>query len=348
MIRRDAMQIRPHRYALRTLAVAGLFCAGVAFAGNPQVELGADDLGDPVIAARLRAAYQLPTWLEGASQAGAEVTPLLLDAAIQRERMRLQQLMADLGYLDAKVRLDRAGGKMVFRPSLGRLFAVSAIELKGVDQFRLGRSVVAALSSIIADYVSGPATAEAAESMGRRILYTVGQEDFATATLRQVRFVSTGKGEAVAAVDLDTGPRMHFGKVTFSGLRRLRQPDLARLIPFAAGERYERSRVEALRTSLETLDRVDGVHISTGPSASDPAAVDIAVRIHETSVEPAALRQGEGLGMGLAAMAGLALLQLVPKTGIQRRYRRLLLLAVSVTTVAFAGFLVMRVISFLS
>lgn len=351
MILRDALQNRPYGHGLRTLAAAtGLFFAGVAFAGAPAVTLRVDDVGDPVIAARLLAAYQLPAWMEGVTSTGAQITPALFDDAVEREQLRLRRLMVDLGYLGAEVRLEHADGGLVFQPSLGRISTVSAVKLKGVDQSRLGRIVVDTLSSIIADYIGSLATAQAAETMGQRILYAVGQEVFATARLRQVRFVPSGNGEAVAVVDLDAGPRMHFGKVTFSGLRRLREPDLVRFIPFLQGAGYRRSLVEELRRSLEVLDSVDRVHISIDPSASNPSAVDIAVRIREASVDPTALFQDEGPGVatGLAAMAGLALLRLAPQTGISRGRQRLFLVSVSVVTAAFAGFVAMRAISFLS
>lgn len=346
----EASRNRSRGNMVRVLAMAGgLTCACVAAVAATPITLDTDSVADPVIAASLRAAYQLPEWMEGAMPAGKAIAPALLEEAVGRERTRLQRLMADLGYLDAKVQLERSGAASVLRPSLGQLYTISAIELKGIDQSLLGRDAVVDLSSVIADYVGGPASAQAAEAMGRRILYRVGQEDFAAAAFRHVEFVAAGNGKAAAVVYLDAGPRMHFGQVTFSGLRRLREPDLRRLIPFATGARYERPLVEKLRQGLEATAGVDAVHISTGASTSDASAADIAIRIREAKVDPASL-QGAGLGLatGVAALAGLALLPLSSTSVRSRGRRRLFVLAVSIVTLAFFSLAAVRVFSFLS
>lgn len=350
MGQRNASRSRTRGNAVRALAVIGGLSGTCAAAAAMPIELSTEGVTEPAIAASLRAAYQLPEWMDGAMSGGKEIAPAVLNEAVERERTRLQKLMADLGYLDATVQLEHAGAASVFRPSLGQLYTVSAIELKGIDQSLLGRDAVVELSSIIADYIGGPASAQAADAMGRRILYRVGQEDFAMAAFRRVQFVSSDNGKAVAVVYLDAGPRMHFGQVTFGGLRRLREPDLRRLIPFEKGWRYERPLVEELRRSLEAIARVDAVHISTGAAKSDGSVVDVSIRIRETQVDPATLRQGEGLGAssGLAALVGLALLPLSSKAVKSRSRRWFLVLAVSTVTLAFAGLVALRAASFLS
>jgi hypothetical protein len=333
----------------RALFFAALLYAALwSSAPAAVVELDTRNVGSPAIALALKHAFQLPIWIEG-MRTGGPIAPDELDHAFARERARLQRLMVGFGYLDAEVALDRSSTRAVFQPVLGKAYTIATVELKGVQHNALDRRAIDDLASIIDDYIGQPATAQIADDLGRRILYRVGETDFALASLRHVKWDHAGDGVVTALVHLDAGPKMSFGTVTFDGLRRLCERDLSYLIPFSPGQRYERDKIEEMRESLEDLANVETVHVGTSAGGRSGASLDLTVRLRET---PATLTLPEpegmfGLASGLATLAGLACLLIAAHAGITRTRLRPVAWLTAALALTFAGLAIHRLVNFL-
>ncbi|ASY73261.1 hypothetical protein SF83666_b66120 (plasmid) [Sinorhizobium fredii CCBAU 83666] len=312
-----------------------------------SVELDTRNIAPPTIATALREAYQLPVWIEG-MRAGDTISANALKTPVERERARLRRLMVELGYLDAQVALERSSTGLVLRPSLGKLYTVGAVLLKGVKQQELDRGVIDELASIIDDYIAKPASAQAADNLGSRVLYRVGEVDFALAQLRNVEWIRSGNGVVTALVHLDAGPRLRFGTVTFEGLRRLRESEIKRLIPFRPGERYERGKVEEMRERLKALANVDAVNIGTA-RGDDRATLDLTVRLQERPTKPSLPQpQGTfGLVSGVATLTGLALIRIAAHVGISPSRLRPFMWMTTACALTFAGLAIHRLAYFL-
>lgn len=327
----------------RLLPGAVAIWAALALPGS-AAPLTLDTAGMPVsdVVSALRRAYQLPVLI------GVARTPTEEDAAVERERTRLRALMAEFGYLDAEIAVERSDAGTVLRPVLGRRYVVGSVELKGVRQSELKPNVVTDLAAIVRAFVGKPATSQGAETFGRRVLDSVGKEDFAFARLRTVRWTRMEDGMATAAIDLDMGPRSSFGGVTFSGLRRLEAKDLASLVPFRAGDRYERVQMERFRDNLRTLKTVKSFNINLDKAKDGALAID--VRMREAPADLSALRDSSpfGLSSGIAALSALALAQIVGMAGIASGRLRPLVWGSAVFVLTFAVAVAPRLVSFLS
>lgn len=309
-----------------------------------RASVALDTQGVPAadIASALRRAYQLPALLALAH------TPEEEDAAVARERERLRKLMVEQGYLDAEVLLRDSAKGAVLRAVLGRRYTVSSVELKGVRQSELGTQTVIDLSAIVRQFVGQPASASAAETFGRRILDSVDETDFALARLHSVEWSPTGDGTVAAAVTLDTGPKLRFGNVSFSGLRRLKVAGLQRLVPFRHGDRYERSQMEHLRGELKAMDAIKYHNVDLSVDANGLLAVEI--RVREAPPDLSILEQVApfGFASGLAALATLALAQIAAQAGAARAIVRPLAWAGGALVITFAIAATPRLLAFVS
>lgn len=334
---------------LSALILAVLFYAApLSSAPAAVVELDSRHVGSPAVTLALQQAFQLPVWIEG-MRTGGPIAPDKMDDAIARERARLQRLMVGFGYLDAEVALDRSSTRAVFQPVLGKAYTIATVELKGVEHNALDRRIIDDLASIIDDYIGQPATAQIADDLGRRILYRVGETDFALASLRHVMWTRAGDGVVTALVHLEAGPKMRFGTVTFEGLRRLRERDLSYLIPFSPGERYERHKVEDMRNSLEALANVETVQIRTAREGSTGESLNLSVRLRETRAT-LALPEPEGmfgLASGLAALTGLACLRIAAHAGVPQTRLRPAVWLTAAFALTYAGLAIHRLVNFL-
>ncbi|PDT55145.1 hypothetical protein ATY30_12430 [Sinorhizobium americanum] len=345
--REGRVLIRSCGQSLSVILCFGLVLASVvpAKAASP-VELDTRNVAQPAIASALREAYQLPLLIEG-MRAGNTISANDLESPVEHERTRLKRVMVELGYLDAQVALDRSSTGLVLRPSLGKLYTVAAVLLKGVKQQELDRQVIDELASIIDDYIGQPASAQAADNLGSRILYRVGEIDFALAQLSKVEWIRSGNGVVTALVHLEAGPRLRFGTVTFDGLRRLRESEIKRLIPFRPGERYERGKVEEMRERLKALSNVDAVNIGT--ARGNDATLDLAVRLQERPANPSLPQpQGTfGLVSGVATLTGLAIIQIATSAGISPNRLRPVMWMTTACALTFAGLAIHRLAHFL-
>lgn len=327
---------------VRIIAILILFFSATVSVGA-SVRLDTSRVMSPDIASALRQAYQLPTLIGGGAADGASE---MVSAAVERERTRLQRLLVDLGYLDAEILVTHTDAAIVLRPVLGQRYRVTAVELRGVRQSELERKVVDDLAVIISDFVGQPATARIAGQFGRRIVQTVGARDFALAGLGSVGWSRSDGAGVTAVVELDMGLPMRFGSVVFSGLQRLQEEDLHRLVPFRPGDRYEQAQIEVLRDRLEALNAVNRVNISIEAGEGGVLAVD--TRLREAPADLSALRKAGpfGLASGIAALAGLALARIAAAAGAPRLRP---LARVNIACVlTFAALAAERLVSFLA
>lgn len=322
--------------------VAGVLWIAVAFPVAAQsVILDTGKIPLPYIATALRQAYQLPILI------GVKHTPAEREGEIATEKARLQGLIAGFGYLDGEVAVEHSEGRTVLRPTLGGLYRVASVELKGVRQSELDRSVVDNLASIAEEFVGQPASTVVAETFTRRILQAVSGEDFAHARRRSIDWVRKGGGVVTAVIELDLGPRSRFGAVRFSGALRMHS-ELQRLVPFHSGDPYSAAAIEKLRRNIEALETVKSVRIAIGKDEGGVLPID--VRISEAPANLEALRHTEPLdvGSGLVAMAGLMLVQVAAQAGLVRSRLRPLVWVTTACVLTFAVLATLRLFSFLA
>ncbi|GMB79796.1 hypothetical protein NN6n1_05780 [Shinella zoogloeoides] len=327
----------------KALMVAVTFWAVSSLpAAGASARLETDGLKAPGVATALHLAFQLPTLLEGG------VSPAEEDEAVQLETVRLRRLMVDLGYLDADISVAHEDGQVVLKPLPGRLYSVGSIELKGVRRSDFGPDVVSDLAETVRDFVGRAATAEASESLVRRIVERIGRQDFPLVRQRELTWKRGADGVAAATLDLDTGPRLHFGEVVFRGLRRLNETDIRRAVPFRPGDRYERALFEKLRLNLSALKTVSDFSIDLKDDGNGGLGMDI--RVHEAPPDLSVLADAgwPALVSGLAALVALAATQLAGQAGVSRRRLRPMVWAATACVLTFAVTVVPRLVAFLS
>ena len=322
------------------LAVAWIPYASPAF--GARATLDTSQITETDIAAALQRAYQLPTLI------AASRSPSDENAIVERERTRLGQLLTEFGYLDAHMTSEQSGSGLILRPVLGRRFTVGSVQLKGVRQPELGPGDVAELAARARELVGQPATASAAGMFVRRVLDRVGERDFAFARLQAVKWTPTGSVTATASFDLEMGPRCHFGKVVFNGSRRGEANGLLDLVPFRDGDRYDRTKLERLRSNLSARKGVRSFNLDL--ERDETCKLTVRVRLREDPANAAVLNDSgfKGLGSGLAALAVLAVTQLAATIGAPRTMLRPLRLVSVVSVLTFAVTAMPRLVSFFS
>ncbi|WDZ80774.1 hypothetical protein PWG15_23730 (plasmid) [Ensifer adhaerens] len=325
----------------RFLSAALLWLAAVLPAAAQSVVLDTDEIHVPYLADALKQAYQLPLL------ADLEATPSEREEALSTEKARLQGVIAGFGYLDGDMTEEKQGTRIVLRPTLGHLYRVTSVELKGIRPSELGREVVDRLASIINDFVGQPATTFVAESFTRRILQTVSAEDFAHARRRATDWVRKGEGIVTAVIDIDLGPRTRFGAVQFSGALRM-ESELQDLVPFRSGERYSAALVEQLRRNIEALETVKSVNVAVGKDEEGLLPIDVRIREAPANLETLRHTNPLDVGSGLVAMAGLLLVQVGMQAGTPRSRLRPIIWITSVCVVIFAILATLRLVSFLA
>lgn len=327
----------------KALMVAVTFWAVSSLpAAGASARLETEGLTAPGVATALHLAFQLPAVLEGVASPAEE------DEAVRLEMARLRRLMVDLGYLDADINAAHEDGQVVLKPLPGKLYSVGSIELKGVRRSDFGPEIVSDLAETVRDFVGRAATAEASETLIRRIIERIGRQDFPLVRQRELTWTRGADGVAAAVLDLDTGPRLHFGEVVFRGLRRLNDADIRRAVPFRPGDRYERALFEKLRLNLSALKTVSDFSIDLKDDGDGGLGMD--VRVHEAPPDLSVLANTgwPALVSGLAALAALAATQLAGQAGVSRKRLRPLVWVAGACVLTFAVTVVPRLVDFLS
>ena len=329
------------RHKVLALAIALGWTGFVAPANGAQVRLDTAHVPVAEIAGALRRAFQLPTLIASASAPSQE------SEMIERERLRLGQLMIERGYLNAKVTTAPTSSGLVLEPVVGQAFTVGSVELKGVQQDELGPTGVADLAARVGAFVGQPATASAARVFTRQVLDRIGEQDFALARLKTMNWTPSDNGTAIASFTVEMGPPCHFGKVVFKGLP-VNADDLRDLVPFRQGDRYERAKLEHFRSNLASLKGIRSFNLDLEKDEED--AVVIYVRLLAAPADPAILDSSgaTGLWSGLASLAMLGAAQMASVAGVRGICLRALFLASGFSVATFCVTAWPRLVAFLS
>lgn len=144
-----------------------------------------------------------------------------------------------------------------------------------------------------------PARARPLAAAKAKILTALADNGYPFAEVVEERFVADHSLYALSGrIVVATGPESRFGELRVSGLDRLHEDYLRRVVAWQPGERYDRRKVEALRRKLYDMDLFEAVSVT--PAEAPDAEGRVAVEVSLSERAPRTV----GVGAGYATDVG--------------------------------------------
>lgn len=317
--RRDA-PTRPGRARTPAQAAIGLIAltayaalgSHAAYAANPQpytVDWGSS--GNGTIDSTMRLTSQLE-----ALRATAPVDPYGLIARARGDVTRLRTVLDSFGYYQGAIAitingmsLDSAGlgatltalpkgtnAHVRIRPTLGPLFRVGRIEIKGALPAKMRRALE--LSS------GAPAVASDVLAAGARLQRALRDAGYAFAKVPGPVAYEVPEQHILNLVfRVSTGPRVRIGRIRIDGLEHVHESLLRRRLLLHTGELYDAATVEKARQDLLALGLFSTVSVRLG-SPDAKRRVPITLTVEESKRHTAGLSAAYSSDLGGSAGIG--------------------------------------------
>ncbi|WP_374764723.1 autotransporter assembly complex protein TamA [Yunchengibacter salinarum] len=233
---------------------------------------------------------------------------------------RMERVLRAEGYYGATVghRFDRrqSGLAVIYQISPGPRFTVRDVRFSFVGP-SLEDALIARLKQALSLQVDGPLRADHVVAAENTLVSRLGEQGYplARVTGRDV-LVDHAHEHGIVSYRLNSGPRLAFGPVRFTGLESVEADYLTRVIPFEQGALYDRRKVAALKRRLTALNLFRSVLVpppdpaagedadleAAEPASGDdamPAPVVVALEEadHRTISVGAGFATGEGFGL---------------------------------------------------
>lgn len=240
------------------------------------------------------------------------------DAAMDGEAQRLNELVADLGYLDGSVRIVRepdgqGGDKLHLDVRPGPLYRIGAIQVIGLDG-ATPPALQASIHDLLASTIGTVARDDVVSRLLSDLAWRARSASFAMAVAASVELATDPSETAALTIRLTLGPASQFGAVTFDSGGAVDPAMLAAKVPFSLGDPFSPAALDALDKALATLPLVRQSRIQVLPDSDGRVAVDVNIRAY---ANPAVLDHRKTMGILLlgATLLTLAYRQIVVATG---------------------------------
>jgi translocation and assembly module TamA len=226
-----------------------------------------------------------------------------LERRVEADVERFRTVLRSEGYfggeVDSTLDVDAVPASVEVRVSPGEPYTLSVYRIRFVEDALAAPPQVPELDALGLREGERARGADIVEA-GARLLKRLRGEGWAFARRIDREIVVDHRTRTVAVdvlIDPDTPAR--FGRVTVEGLERTEEDYVRQWIPWSRGDRYDESKVDALRKDLSGLGLFDGVEIQPGEEIDEFGELPIAVRIQEGKP------RSVGFGLGYSTDRGI-------------------------------------------
>lgn len=225
--------------------------------------------------------------------------PLLDEASLERDRLRLAQLFAEHGFFEAQVSYQieyhppRGAASVAFTAREGPPTLVTALELElapGVDRELWQERLLAQARLPLGRRFTLAGYQETKAALAR---FLADQGHPLHQVYGQVR-VHEEERQATVVLQVDPGPELLFGPVRVSGESRVSREYILRQITFVRGQPFSRSELEASQRAL--LDTGFFLSVSLDPDYESVEAGQVPIVAEVRDAKRYSVRLGLGWG----------------------------------------------------
>ena len=238
---------------------------------------------------------------------------------IRRAPEEARQILSTEGYFEPELEITESEYKVQVKVWAGPRTTVNGVAIS-FDGSILGEEFARRRKHIFSEWqlAAGDFFNQAAwDKAKRQLLDSLRNEGFPRAQITDSRAaVDLEKSAVSLSVAVDSGPLMHFGKLSFSGLVRYDESEVAPLVEFARGGVYSLDKLLALQsrlrdtlyfssvTVLPDLAALEGPGAGAAAAPKDRREVDIHVVVTEAQSERLTLGVGYSTDRGIRGQIG--------------------------------------------
>lgn len=275
------------RSLCRAIAACALLLAAGALAQSPYVKYRVELDAPPALADSLRSGLELYRW-----QGYETMTPALLARLMAEAEAEARDILAANGYFGAQTRatLDAAAEPQVVRLAIdpGEPTRVDAVDLRlegAVDADPALRESL--LARLRADWLlpAGAVFTQADWDRAKRTAVAIVSERLyagARIAASEAR-VDPERRTATLAIAVDSGPALRFGALRITGPSRHAEERVSNLWTFAAGEPYDREKLERFQRRLALTGYFASAVVEADPATAEDGRVPVRVNVIEAS-----------------------------------------------------------------
>lgn len=237
----------------------------------------------------------------------------------QIDRDRLNAVLRAKGFYSASVHLtvDRAaalkpntdtdGLRLIFDPVTGPLYRIRSVRM--VDARNGEPRALAPGEAELLDGLRGePASADVLARFEATWLQRQREAGRAFAWVARRDILPDASSRTVeATLAVNQGPEVRFGRIQFTGLRRISPQSLEPYAPFRVGDPYRPAQVDLLRTNLRSLPFFQWVRVEPATSLDALGLLPLRVTVVEKPPEAQRLMLSGSIGIAVLGLAAVLL-----------------------------------------
>jgi len=207
-----------------------------------------------------------------------------LEQRIDDDRPRLDEALRSEGYYDARVDIAVDAGRQPATVRIavepGPVYRLAAYDVRYVGATAAGD--LPRDPAVLGLAIGAPARAAAIVAAEETLFRELANRGHPFAQRRDRRLVvDHNKRTMTATIEVDPGPAARLGPARFEGAENVEGGYLQRLVPWRAGDRFDRRRLDELATRLRATALFQSAQVEPAGAPGPDGTVPVTVRLRE-------------------------------------------------------------------